>query len=223
MTSAIKPATFQGIYEAPDVARYLLASRMAGELYPISSRNLIRWIRKGLSDPSLKTVPGRDLLLTFEDMVSMRVIAALRAYKVPWQDIYEAEEWLRGATNHRRPFATEQIWTTQSEVFTRFRNRIVSASRHGQMAFEMLTEHLIPISGLKFAHEVAHTWEPRNLIELNPLVQFGAPVVKGTNIPTRAIWGMVRAGDPISTVARAYNLSVEKAQAAVDWEDDLAA
>ena len=53
---------------------------MAGELYPIGSRNLIRWIRKGWR-PFVERC--RKISCSFEDMVSMRVIAALRAYKVP--------------------------------------------------------------------------------------------------------------------------------------------
>jgi uncharacterized protein (DUF433 family) len=215
--------SFEGIYDAPDIARYLLAARMANELYPVSSRSLIRWVRSGLALPSLKEIPGRDLLLTFEDMISMRVIAALRAYGAKWSEIHSAEWWLRRETGHTRPFATEQLWTANSEVFASFRDRIVSASRHGQLAFDIITDYLIPISGLRFKNAIARVWEPRSMVELNPIVQFGAPVVAGTSIPTRAIWGMTQAGDSFDMVARAYRITNEEVQAAVDWENDLAA
>jgi len=214
-------ADYDGIYDAPTVARYLLAGRMATELYPVSSRSLIHWIRRGLALPELAGVPGRRLILTFEDMVSMRVIAALRAHGVKWSLIHAAEVWLRKNMGHDRPFATEQLWTANSEVFTKLRDQIVSASRQGQLALEIIEDYLIPISGLSFEQQVARRWKPRDFIELDPLVQFGASVVQGTGVPTRAIWGMVRAGDPISMVARAYEISPQQAQAAVDWEDDL--
>ena len=69
----------QGIYDVPEAARYLRATSYARELYPVSSRKLIGWIRRGLASPELSDVAGTELLIEFEDLVSMRVIAALRA------------------------------------------------------------------------------------------------------------------------------------------------
>ena len=69
----------QGIYDVPEAARYLRATSHAEELYPVSSRKLIGWIRRGLASPDLSDVEGRELLIEFEDLVSMRVVAALRA------------------------------------------------------------------------------------------------------------------------------------------------
>lgn len=214
---------FEGIYDVPGAARYLLAARMANEAYPVTSRNLIRWIRKGLALPDLANVPGQEMLITFEDLVSMRVIAALRSYDVSWGKIYEAQDWLRDFVGHPRPFATEQLWTAQSEVFAKFRKKLISASKNGQMALDIMIDYLIPISGLRFNKEVASSWEPRRWILLDPKVQFGAPCIVGTRVPTRAIWGMVRAGDSRVMVARAYHLEPEEVDAAVGWEDALAA
>lgn len=214
---------FEGIYDVPGAARYLLASRMADETYPVSSRNLIRWIRKGLTLPSLADVPGKELLITFEDLISMRVIAALRSYNVSWGRIYEAEQWLREFVGHPRPFATEQLWTAHSEVFTKFSEQLISASRYGQMALDIVAQYLIPISGLKFDKEVAAEWQPRQWIVLDPQVQFGAPCIGGTRVPTRTIWGMVQAGDSPSMVTRAFKLEPEEVDAAIEWENTLAA
>jgi uncharacterized protein (DUF433 family) len=214
---------FQGIYDIPSAARYLLAARGAEEAYPVSSRHLIRWIRKGLALPEFSTVPGRELLIAFQDLISMRVIAAMRAAGVAWSDIYWAESWLRENVREPRPFATEELWTSRSDIFTRFRQMLISASRHGQIAMEVLTDQLIPISGLRFERQVARMWEPRDLILLDPKVQFGAPCIKGTRIPTRAIWGMVQGGDPPELVQRAYEITDEELEAALEWEKRLAA
>ena len=64
----------------------------------------------------------------------MRVIAALRAAGVSWPRIHAAETWLRQHTGCQRPFATEQLWTDQSDVLapgcvqpgTRARSRLVA-------------------------------------------------------------------------------------------------
>jgi len=214
---------FQGIYDLPSAAQYLLAGRGAEETYPVSSRNLIRWIRKGLALPEFSEVPGRELLIAFQDLVSMRVIAALRSAGVSWLDIYRAEAWLREHVGHPRPFATEELWTSRSDIFTRFQRMLISASRHGQLAMNLLTDQLIPVSGLRFEGSVARTWEPRELILLDPKVQFGAPCIKGTRTPTRAIWGMIEAGDPRELVRQAYEITESELEAALDWEAHLAA
>ncbi len=223
MAKRTETRPFAGIYEVPEAARYLLASRMAREMYPIGSRSLIRWIRRGLVLPSLAEVPGRELLITFEDLVSMRVIAALRAAGVTWPKIYRAETWLRRHTGHARPFATEVLWTTRSDVFTEFRVMLIAASRSGQLAMDILRDYLIPVHGLTFKDQVANTWEPMELVILDPLIQFGAPCLRGTRIPTRSVWGMIRAGDSVDRVARSYRISEDEVKAAVTWEEAAAA
>ena len=213
---------FGGIYDAPTAARYLMAGRMSEEAYPVKSRTLIRWIRSGVSTRSLASVHGRELIFDFEDLVSLRVLAALRSYGVSWPKIAVAEDWLRRETGYERPFAREEMWTSQSEVLARFGGRIIAASRHGQYAMEMMLQYLIPINGLRFVNRVADQWEPRPLIVLDPEVQFGEPCIKGTRIPVRSVWGMSRAGDPDALVMRAYGLSDSELSAALEWGDSVA-
>jgi len=221
MTAA--PKLSEGIYDAPSAAKYLLAARMANEAYPVTSRHLIRWIRNGLALPQLAVVPGRELLITFEDLISMRVIAALRSAGVSWPKIYRAEDWLRDQTHHPRPFATEEVWTEHSEVFASFRDMLIATSRYGQIAMDIMKDFLIPVSGLAFERRIARRWEPRSLVLLDPSIQFGAPCIRGTRIPTRSIWGMIRAGDSEALAMRAYKITQEEVNAAVAWEDSLAA
>jgi uncharacterized protein (DUF433 family)/DNA-binding transcriptional MerR regulator len=215
---------FVGIYQVPEAARYLLGSRMASEVYPVSSRRLIWWVRRGLVLPSLAEVPGRELLITFQDLISMRIIAALRAAGVSWRKIYVAERWLREQTRQPRPFATELLWTERSDVFAEFQRQLIAASRHGQLAMDLLRTYLIPVRGLTFGRDqVVRTWEPQKGILLDPLIQFGAPCIRGTRIPARAVWGMVRAGDSVEFVRRSYGIAEDELEAAISWEDALAA
>ena len=213
----------QGIYDVPEAARYLRATSYAEELYPVSSRKLIAWIRRGLASPDLSDVAGAELLIEFEDLVSMRVIAALRAAGVSWGEIRATSQWLRYQTGHPRPFATEFLWTGQGQMFVEWTARLISGSRSGQMAFDLLREYLIPVHGLKFdsVSQVAISWEASDGVILEPEVQFGAPCIKGTRIPTRTIVGMIEAGDSPHWVAQAYGISPEEVQAARDWESRL--
>lgn len=225
MTVELEYKGYEGIYEVPEAAIYLVASLTQTPLN-VTSTKLIRWIRRGLTLHDLIEIPGRELLITFEDLVSMRVIAALRAAGVSFNKIYRAEKWLRRTTRHPRPFATELLWTEHSDVFAEFKRELVAASRSGQYAMDILREYLIPIHGLTFKtfnkKRVAASWEPYSGVLLQPLIQFGAPCIKGTRVPTRTIWGMIKAGDSIELVTRSYGLEEEEVRKAVKWEDSLA-
>ena len=221
MTQAV-PA-FEGVYDVPSAASYLKAAREFPKAYRVTSRQLIRWIRKGLAHPSLVNTHGRDLMMGFEDLISMRVIVALRSAGVSWKSIYNAEDWLRDNTRSNRPFANQVIWTQRSDVLTGFGNELVAASKHGQLAMSFLRDYLIPVSGLQFQESVASSWEPYPLVLLDPGIQFGEPCIQGTRIPTRAVWGLVRGGDPVSLVKRSYGISDQQLNAALAWEDRLAA
>lgn len=206
-----------GIYDPPTAARLLFAGRMANETYPVSSGTLIRWIRSGLATPELAEAPGRSLLLTFEDLVSLRVIAALRSYGVGWKAIWMAERWLRETTGHSRPFAREELWTATSDVLVRFRGMITAASKNGQLAMDIVRDYLIPIHGLAFTDCVATQWRPVAGIVIDPRVQFGDPCIEGTRIPVRAVCASIEGGDPLEFVRQAYNLTTDAIDAALSW------
>lgn len=218
-------ASFEGIYDVPEAARYLKASAQGDVAYPVSSGKLIRWIRKGLASPDLTEDPGRDLLIAFEDLVSLRIIAALRAVGVGWPEIHRTEKWLREQTGAQRPFATEYLWSGQGQIFVDWTQRLISGSRSGQFALGMLRDYLIPIHGLMFGEEthVATSWEPLSGILIEPQIQFGTPCLKGTRIPTRTIAGMVEAGDTVDWVAKAFGLTHDDVKVACDWETRLGA
>lgn len=211
---------FEGIYDVPETARYLRAAVYGERLYPVQSSKLIRWIRRGIASPDLVELGGRELLIGFEDVVSLRVIAALRAAGVSWREIDRSGEWLRTATGARRPFATDWLWTGQGEVFAEWRERLIAAGRGGQLALGLLRSYLMPVHGLVFSPEThaATSWEPIQGVVLKPTIQFGSPCVKGTRIPTRTIAGMIEAGDSADWVAASFDLSAAEVQAACDWE-----
>ena len=215
---------YEGIYEVPEAASYLRASMRLTTPLNVTSTKLIYWIRRGLTLPDLIEVPGRELLIAFEDLISMRVIAALRAAGVSFKKIYQAERWLRQTTGYPRPFATELVWTERSDIFVEFRRKLIAASRSGQYAMEILRDYLIPVHGLTFdEHGLANSWEPYENILLHPLIQFGAPCIRMTRIPTRVIWGMVEAGDSIEMVASSYKIQVDEVKKAIKWEEALVA
>ncbi len=60
-------------------------------------------------------------------------------------------------------------------------------------------------------------------ITLEPSVQFGQSCLKGTRIPTSALWGCRAGGDPPQFIADAYGITVADVERAVEWERQVRA
>lgn len=222
--NAMPALSFTGIYGLPEAARYLNVADSARKAYPpVSSSGVIRWTRRWLEKPASDGVRGADLTLTFTDLISMRVIAALRGARVGWKDIKDFERRLRETAGVKKPFASEFLWT--GRALDDRKSRLAPNGRNGQTAFDALRRNLIPAHGLTFLEEsgVAETWTPARGIWLHPEIQFGAPCIEGTRIPTIAIYSMVKAGDSPEFAARSYRISSESVEAAIEWERKLEA
>lgn len=224
---AISVTEFEGVYEVPEAALYIHADlRLPQPKYHVRSRHLIHWIRRGLAHKELAGVPGHEMLITFEDLVSMRVIAFLRALNYSFPRIRKAEIMLRRITGHPRPFATERLWAEDKgagEIYAEIGDILMAATKGGQLPFvELVRERLINVHGLTFdQRSVADSWTPRDGILLHPRIQFGRPCIAGTRIPTADLAGMVEAGDKEDFLAASYGLRVQQVQTAVAWEREL--
>ena len=230
-TATKDPPIFEGIYVVPEAAVYLTATlkrdvHSVAQIRQINSRSLIRWIRVGLTSPYLVNTPGRELLISFEDIVSMRVISLLRALGVSWNRIHRAEQWLRDQTGYPRPFAIERVWTETKEVFAEFPVGFIAASREGQLSFaEVFGEYLKPVSDMTFVRHngvsVAATWKPHIDVLMNPKIQFGDPCIEGTRLPTRTLLKMWSGGDSIDYLVKAFDLSKQQVEHGLEWEERL--
>ncbi len=214
---------FRGMYLAPNASLYIRATFPPETHLSLPSTKLLRWIRTGVAGDSYQGIPGKDILIDFEDLISMRVISALRGAGVTWPKIWEGENWLKENTTARKPFATMHIWSGSGDIFTEWSRRLIAASRHGQLAFDILRDFIIPVHGLGFDEhsKVARWWEPSSEVRLHPEIQFGAPCIAGTRIPTQAVVGAVNAGDPKELVQKAYEITAEQLEAALVWESRL--
>lgn len=228
-TQTLEQPAFEGIYEVPEVANYLRVTmpHIQGNPQKIYSGKLIRWIRNGLAHPSLVDVPGRELLIVFEDLISMRVIAFMRYFGYSFNEIRKAEGYLLHMTGHERPFATERLWLEKlgaTHIYAEIEDLLAVANRHGQLAFpEIARENLIAVHNMTFnQHGVASSWSPDSGIIIDPHVQFGRPCIEGTRIPTGDIVGMFEAGDSVDFLAYSFGLTKDLIESAILWEGKLA-
>ena len=213
-----------GIYGISDAARYLSVTlpRLNGQR-PDPAK-LRYWIRSGASRISEPQFPTTKRLITFQDVISMRMIAILRAKNIPLQKVRDLERWARSQFSTDWPFAFRPMWAYQSDVFIEFEKQLVAATRFGQLAMDILREWLDEIElDMTFdSNQVAATWTPQEGIELDPHIQFGDPCIVGTDIPTKAIWSKTKAGDSVELLASLYEVDLSLISDAIDWERQLA-
>lgn len=210
------PGLGQGLYTFSEAARIL---RNAVE--PVSASTLRRWTTSGLVSPASVTAAGEPLL-NFDDLVSLEVIRRFRREHVSLPSIRRLEEELRLRHQLARPFAYQIFYTDGADVWAKV------AGPDGTM-------HLIEIRGRRPNHYVwvgaietfatqidfgedgrAEVWRPSRWVEINPHLQFGAPVVAGTRIPVSTIAAQLRAATP-EDVARWYDLEPEQVRGVQEY------
>lgn len=217
-----RPHGFGGAYEPSEVASYLRTSEPIERVAPTAQR-LRAWAHNGALGTEEPTKVGRSLRLSFGHLVASQVVAILRARGWSFKRIRATERELARLLQTPRPFTNREFWTIGPDLLTRIDGRLVVGTRGGQLAFEEIIKEWLRPVGRHFGFDdqtgQAVSWCPVQHIELDPRIQFGAPCLKGTSIPTSALWGYVRGGDPVDYVARTYGLRVADVERAVAWED----
>ena len=165
---------------------------------------------------------GKEVALTFLDLVSLRLIAVYRSYGIRPQELREAHDRLQDARGWSHPFAMEPMWISGRHIYVRESNKPVAPTRTWQAALDFIELYVGPVHHLAFDDDKqAEAWEPENGIVLDPKVSFGEPCLKGTRIATQVLWALKAAGDPPERIAQAYQVPVAQVRAALDWERRL--
>jgi uncharacterized protein (DUF433 family) len=225
---------YTGIYTVADAALYLRATtpppgtplsvwqQQPDRFIGPSSRQLHGWIRQSIG--AAEDVRASARVVTFEELVRLRMITLLRAHGVSFSAIVRAEYDARWLTGSPQPFVTEPVWTFGSDVILRIQEGLVAASKRGQLALPILEEFLRPVEhGLRFdAHGVAAAWQSAPGVLLAPGILFGSPCIEGTRIATEVIWSMSRAGETVASLAEMYKLPEPAIDEALSWEKRLA-
>jgi uncharacterized protein (DUF433 family) len=202
-----------GIYSLPE-ALSILRHRGRG----VSARSLNLWVNSGLTPG----VPGNDhdpALLTFHDLVSVEVIRRFREEGTSLQAVRKIQADLREIVppHITRPFATRVFFYTDGRsVWAQFGD--VAREVVGRRAGHLVIPDAIRTFAreIRFVDDVATGWELSPDVEIDPRVQFGAPVVRGTRIPVSTIAAQLRAGTP-EQVADWYALTVRQVEGVAQY------
>ncbi len=200
----------EGLYSFPEAARIL--GRRGEGAKPATLRY---WLKTGLTPATGRTDYG--FALTFADLVSLEIVRRFRSRGVSLQRVRRLDEGLREEhPSMARPFAHEVFYTDGMSIWL--------AENPGDpdgLLTEMVgrqRRHLAWAPAIQsFASEIRYdpetheavSWLLSEWVEVNPAIQFGAPVVRGTRTPARTVLANLEAGTP-AEVADWYGLTVEQ-------------
>ena len=226
MVATIERPIHSGVYPVVDAVALIRATSPTKLHHPsegVTTRHLFRWVRDGLTGQYLTGLRGEEVALTFLDLVSLRMIAVFRAHGITSREIREAHHKL-AARGSSHPFAMEPLWISGLHIYIRENNIPIAITKNWQSALDFVDLFVGPMHNMAFGeNELPIKWEPQEGIVLDPKISFGEPCLKGTRIATQVLWSLVKGGDPPDRVALAYQLPTEQVEAAVAWEDQLAA
>ena len=219
-----------GVYAAQDAAVLINATApvihdLPSGLHPlplVTTRHVYRWAREGLSGRYLEGLRGREVALTFRDLVTLRMVAVFRSYGVRPKEIRDTHHKLQQARGWAHPFAMEPVWISGLDIIIRENNIPIAPSRNWQIALDFIDQFVGPVHHLLFGpSKQAIAWEPEPGILLDPAISFGEPCLKRTRVPTETLWALHSAGDSTEAIANAYNLPRDKVESAIAWEEKL--
>ena len=194
------------------------------ETFVASTRALHAWIRLGLEWEPPARVSALEQVISFEDLIRLRLIALFRSRGFRYKHVRDAEDYVRQQFHIPQPFVTERFWVA-GDILVAFEDRLISVSPHRELqtAFVELADFFTPIEhGLSFDDDgIADLWRPYRGVLIDPEIQFGSPCIEGTRVETEPLWAFHKAGDSIESIAEMYGLNIDRVRAALEWEQRI--
>lgn len=210
------------IYGLTEAAQYLRV--------PLNT--LRYWVRGGgRVSPLIRLASSDPSRLSFMNLLECHMLSSMRAiYDVRIPKVRKALATLANFVQHRHPLIEQVFQTDRRDLFIEHLGAVVNLSKGGQIEIrEMIDLYRERVErdprGLfklyPFVMERTHS-EPK-LIQINPAVGFGKPVIAGTGVSTAVIASRFNAREPIDDLATEYGVTPRQIEEAIRWEQRTAA
>ncbi|EDX84765.1 conserved hypothetical protein [Synechococcus sp. PCC 7335] len=228
MTSTYEQLDIRNVatYPVADAARYLaipagtLRSWLHGRTYPTANGNKY-------FEPLIHLPDGNSPQLSFTNLVEAHVLRVIRQnHKVRLDKVRTALDYVEQKFGLPHPLARAQFQTDGVDLFVESVGQLINASRDGQLAMKKtLQQFLQRIEWDEEGHpqrlfpliQLQQADEPR-VLEINPRLSFGRPVVVNTGIPANMIIDRFRAGESLESLADDYDLSRQQLEEILRFE-----
>ncbi len=209
---------WQGFYSISQVSRI---ARI-----PVST--LRYWKVKDVFPPSVVIMEGTTPVeygYSYADLTIIRLMRALRDDRLNLKSVGIALRHLYdrfGAPN--REWRDAHVFIVGNQVLANRPDEweTTVATKYGQKAFTGVFGDLF--EELKELEEGISILIPRDYsayVEINPKIMAGEPVVKGTRIPTRAVFAKSLAGRTLQELAKLYRLAFVVVKKVIEYEKFL--
>jgi uncharacterized protein (DUF433 family) len=218
------PAQYNQLYEAP---AYGMPEAAVYLKVPYSTlRYWVTGFRK--MSPIVRPVESEPVRLSFLNLLECHVLAGMRkVYDLKLQKVRRALRAIAEQYPQPHPLVSENFFTDHRDLFIERLDTMVNVSQHGQMGLTFYRMHLErvqvdPKGMFRFFPFVSNPGpaEPK-LIEINPMIGFGKPVIAGTGISTAIIASRFSARESIAALATEYGCSPQQVEEAIRWESAL--
>ena len=200
-----------GLYRVKEAARLISWANEPLGVGPLTPGRLREWVDSGVGQLHWADVPGSKKHLTFQSLISLRLIFQAYCLGISREFFNADAPRLERVLKTEWPFASKSLWSPGDEL-------PIPKTNYPYWQGATRTH------GLEFDDDgVACAWRPVKDVKIEPGIMSGRPCIAGTRIPTWVVAGMVDEGDGIAEVADWYDLPVERVKNAVDWERQLVA
>jgi uncharacterized protein (DUF433 family) len=218
-------APYNKLYEEP---AYGLSE--AAVYLKVPYTTLCYWLTGfGKQAPVIRPVESAPTRLSFLNLLECHALAGMRKiYNLKLPKVRSALRKVSEQFPQPHPLITEVFLTDRKDLFIERMGQIVNVSRQqDQLNLDFFHMHLERVEtnskGLfKFFPFVV---EPRasepKIIEIDPMVGFGKPVIAGTAISTAIITSRFNARESITSLAEEYGCTPQQIEEAIRWERAL--
>lgn len=210
-------------YGMRDIASYVELPRQTIEY----------WVAANGKEPVIDLPSVNPPRFSFKNLVEFHILSVVRVKGVKLKKIRQAVWSLKKRwPNSKHPLLEQDLLTDGVDIFTEsLPSNLVNESLGGQGAFKNLLEIYLeridwdamhaPRALYPFLREKT-MGEPR-IIQIDPTIGFGRPVIAGTGITTAIIASRFDARESVASLAEEYGRTAQEVEEAIRWERAKAA
>lgn len=200
------------VTKSPGVYSFAQAGRILARADSASTATVRSWWKSGLIHDE---EPGD--LLTFHDLVSLELVRRFRTSGISLQKVRKLEATLRERQPLLgRPFAHNVFFTDGAAIWVEINGaseEIIGSNKNHIVFTEAIATFATEIT---YRHDVAVGWDLSQIVEIDPLVNFGQPVIRGTRVQVDTILTNLESSSK-EEVAEMYGVSVLQVNGAIEF------
>jgi uncharacterized protein (DUF433 family) len=205
----------------------------AGRLLTVNPSTVRNWAKGHKHFKPVLTVPsdGPVDAVSFFNLIETFVLDELRRrHHFSLQELRPYITYMKETfPDAMYPLAQVDLFVSNNNLFGRFATSpLVNISRGGQLALEEVLRDLLErvekspsgegiVKLFPFITKQRVIHSPR-VVEVNPRVRFGRPVIAGTGVPTAVVAQRFAGGDSIAKLAGEYDRTPEEIEQVIQYE-----